>query len=343
MKAAVYSEYGPPDVVQIAEVETPVPKHDEVLIEVHAASLNPYDWHFVRGLPGLMRLISGLRRPKDMRLGADVAGRVRAVGAGVTRFKPGDAVFGICRGSVAELACARESALVEMPANVSFEQAAAAGIAALTALQALRDKGRLRAGQTVLVNGAAGGVGTFAVQIARANNAEVTGVCSARNVELVKSIGADHVVDYTREDFTKSGRRYDLILDCVGNHSLGALTRVLAARGTYVGVGGGGIRPEDFSGLGWTAAMLGRSIAQLVRNLIGRQKLTGLMAKGKTEDLETLRGLFASGEVTPVIDRRFALAEVRDALRYVEQGHARGKVVIGVRGTASTVTFGHAG
>jgi len=328
MKAAVHAEYGPPDVVQIADVEKPVPKDDEVLIKVHAASINPYDWHFMRGVPQLMRLIAGLRKPRDTRLGADVAGQVDAVGTGVTRFKPGDAVFGIGKGTLAEYVCAPQSALATKPGNTTFEQAAAAGIAALTALQALRDEGRIQAGQKVLINGAAGGVGTFAVQIAKAFGAEVTGVCSTRNVELATSIGADHVIDYTREDFTKGGRRYDLIVDCVGNHSLPALTRALAPRGTYVGAGGGGIRPEDFSGASWMASFLGRSITQLVLQLFGRHKLTGILARRSTEDLEVLRDLMAAGKVSPVIDRRYSLTEAREAIRYLEQGHARGKVVI---------------
>jgi NADPH:quinone reductase-like Zn-dependent oxidoreductase len=328
MKTAIHTEYGPPDVVEIADVEKPVPKDDEVLIEVRAASINPYDWHFLRGVPQLMRLVAGLRKPKDTRLGADVAGLVDSVGRSATRFRPGDAVFGVCRGALAEYVCASQSALATKPGNITFEQGAAAGIAALTALQALRDKGRVQARQKVLVNGAAGGVGTFAVQIAKAFGAEVTGVCSTGNVELVRSIGADEVIDYTREDFTKGERRYDVILDCVGLHSLPALTRALAPGGTYVGVGGGGIHPEDFSGAAWMAAFVGRSITQVFLRLFGRRKLTGMLARQNTEDLETLRDLMAAGKVSPVIDRRYPLTEVREAFRYLEQGHARGKVVI---------------
>ncbi len=238
MKAIVYHRYGSPDVLKCEEIERPTPKDDEVLVKVRAASLNPLDWHFMRGEPYFIRLMTGLRRPKFTRLGVDVAGRVEAVGRSVTWFEPGDEVFGGCRGAFAEYACARESELITKPEGVTFEQAACVNVAALTALQSLRDKGRVRPGQKVLINGAAGGVGTFAVQIAKWLGAEVTGVCSTRNVEMVRSIGADHVIDYTGEDFTEGGRRYDLILDCVGSHRLSALRRVLSPEGTYIAVGG---------------------------------------------------------------------------------------------------------
>lgn len=238
MKAAVYSRYGPPDVVQIKEVEKPVPKDNEVLIKVHAASVNPLDWHFMRGTPYFVRIPAGLRKPKDTRLGVDVAGQIEEVGRNVTQFKPGDEVFGSCRGAFAEYASTSESALVIKPANVTFEQAAAVPVAAFTALQGLRDKGHIQPGHTVLINGAAGGVGTLAVQIAKSCGKNVTGVCSTRNVDMVRSIGADHVVDYTQEDFTKSGQRYDLFFDCVGNHSLSACRGVLTSQGIYIAVGG---------------------------------------------------------------------------------------------------------
>ena len=222
MKAAVYTPYGPPDVVHITDVEKPVPTDHEVLIRVRAASVNPYDWHFMRGTPYFVRIPAGLRRPKITRLGVDVAGQVEAVGRSVTQFKPGDEVFGMCKGAFAEYACTSESALVMKPASVTYEQAASVPIAALTALQGLRGKGKIQPRQKVLVNGAAGGVGTFAVQIAKWFGADVTGVCSTRNVEMVRSIGADHVIDYIQQDFTRSGQRYDLIFDCVGNHSFSA-------------------------------------------------------------------------------------------------------------------------
>ena len=243
MKAIVYRDYGSPDVLKLEEVAKPAPKENEVLIRVRAAAVNPLDWHFMRGLPYLVRLIAGLGKPKDIRFGVDVAGEVEAVGSGVKELRVDDEVFGTCRGAFAEYACAAECAFVRKSENVSFEEAAAVPIAGLTALQSLRDKGRIQARHKVLVNGAAGGVGTFGVQIAKAFGAEVTGVCSTRNVEMVRSIGAERVLDYTREDFTESGQRYDVILDCVSNHSLAAYGRCLTADGRYVGAGrldGGG-------------------------------------------------------------------------------------------------------
>ncbi len=230
MKAIVYHNYGSPDVLRCEEIEKPTAGDDEVLIKVRAASLNPADWHFMTGMPYLIRMQAGLRRPKDPRLGIDVAGEVEAAGRNVTRFKPGDEVFGSCRGAFAEYACTSQSRLAMKPDNITFEQAASVPVAALTALQGLRDKGQIQPGQRILVNGAAGGVGTFAVQIGKWYGAEVTGVCSTRNVEMVRAIGADHVIDYTREDFTKSGQRYDIFLDCIGNHSLSACRRVLIQR-----------------------------------------------------------------------------------------------------------------
>ena len=322
MKAAVYTQYGPPDVIQIVEVEKPVPKDDEVLIKVRAASVNPYDWHFLRGTPYPLRLAAGLGKPKDHRLGADVAGQVEAVGKNVTRFKPGDAVFGSCRGAFAEYACASESKLVLKPDNVTFEQAASVPIAAFTALQGLRDKGHLQPGQEVLVNGAAGGVGTFAVQIAHSFGAQVTGVCSTRNLEMIRSIGADRAIDYTVEDFTKSSQRYDVILDCIGNHPLSACRRVLNPQGIYVQAGGPTSR--------WMLGVLARLVTMRVRSRFASQKTVMVGAKPTKEDLTTLHNLMKSGKVTPVIDKTYTLNEIPEAIRYQEKGHARGKVVISV-------------
>jgi NADPH:quinone reductase-like Zn-dependent oxidoreductase len=320
MKAAVYTRYGPPDVVQITDVEKPVPKDDKVLIKVRAASVNPYDWHFMRGTPYFVRIGAGLRKPKITRLGVDVAGQVEAVGRNVTQFKPGDHVFGSCPGAFAEYACASESALVTKPNNVTFEQAAAVSVAARTALQGLRHKGQIQPGQRVLINGAAGGVGTFAVQIAKSFGADVTGVCSTRNVDMVRSIGADRVIDYTQEDFTKSGQRYDLIFDCVGNHSLLACRRVLTPKGIYIAVGGPSGR--------WMIGPLARAITAPVLSRFVSQKLFMVLAKQSKEDLTILHELMKAGKVTPVIDRSYSLSEVPEAIRYLEEGHAQGKVVI---------------
>jgi NADPH:quinone reductase-like Zn-dependent oxidoreductase len=320
MKAAVYTRYGPPDVVQVTDVGEPSPNDNEVLIKVCAASVNPYDWHFMRGTPYVVRIVAGMRKPKVTKLGADVAGQVEAIGRNVTQFKPGDQVFGICKGAFAEYACASESALVMKPDNVTFELAACVPIAGLTALQGLRDKGRVQHGQRVLINGASGGVGTFAVQIAKSFGAEVTGVCSTRNMVMVRSIGADQVIDYTREDFTKSGQRYDVFFDCIGQHSLSACRRVLNSKGIYVGAGG----PSDR----WMIGPIVRLIKSLVLSAFGSQKLSGLLAKANKEDLTILRELIQAGTVTPVIDRRYTLIEVPEAIRYLEEGHARGKVVI---------------
>lgn len=320
MKAAVYTRYGPPDVVQIKDFEKPVPKDNEVLIKIRAASVNPYDWHFMRGTPYVVRILAGLRKPKDTRLGVDVAGQVEAVGRNITQFKPGDPVFGTCKGAFAEYACASEQALVSKPANVTFEQAASVPVAALTALQGLRDKGRIQPGQKVLINGAAGGVGTFAVQIAKSFGAEVTGVCSTRNVDMVRSIGADRVIDYTQEDFTKSGQNYDLLLDNVGNHSLSACRRVLNPKGIYIAVGG----PSD----PWMIRPLARAITALLLTLFVSQKLLMVLTKPSKKDLDIIRELMGAGKVTPIIDRRYSLSAVPEAIRYLEEGHARGKVVV---------------
>lgn len=320
MKAAVYTKYGPPDVVRIEDVQKPIPDDNQVLIKVCAASVNPLDWHFMRGLPYLLRLQTGLRKPKMTRLGVDVAGQVEAVGRNVNQFKPGDAVFGSCRGAFAEYACAAESALVMKPDNVMFEQAASVPVAALTALQGLRNQGRIQPGQKVLINGAAGGVGTFAVQIARWFGADVTGVCSTRNVEMVRIIGANQVIDYTREDFTGSKQRYDLILDCIGNHSLSAFRRALNPEGAYIIVGGPTGR--------WMFGFLARVIRATVLSWFVSQKLVIIPMKRSKEDLTILRDLIATGKMTPVIDKCYRLSEVPEALGYLEQGHARGKVVI---------------
>jgi NADPH:quinone reductase-like Zn-dependent oxidoreductase len=328
MKAAVYTRYGPPDVVQFADVERPSPNDNAVLIKVRAASVNPYDWHFMRGTPYGVRIVAGLRKPKVTRLGADVAGQVEAIGKNITEFKPGDQVFGICRGAFAEYACAPESSLVMKPDNVTLEQAACVPIAGFTALQGLRNKGRVQPGQRVLINGASGGVGTFAVQIAKSFGADVTGVCSTRNVDMVQSIGADRVVDYTREDFTKSGQRYDVFFDCIGQHSLSVCRRVLNPKGIYVGAGG----PSD----PWMIRPMARLIKSLVLSALVSQKLGGVLAKANKEDLTILRELVQSGKVTPVIDRRYALSEVSEAIRYLEEGHARGKVIVVVEDNNKT-------
>jgi NADPH:quinone reductase-like Zn-dependent oxidoreductase len=325
MKAAVLSRYGPPDVVQIKDVEKPVPKDNEVLIRIRAASVNPLDWHGMRGTPYIARMLGGLGKPKDPRLGVDVAGQVEAVGKNVTRFKPGDEVFGMCKGALAQYACAVErgfmSALAMKSEHVTFEQAAAVPVAAFSALQGLRDKGKIQPGWRVLINGAAGGVGTFAVQIAKSFGADVTGVCSTRNVDMVQSIGADRVIDYTVEDFTKSGPRYDLLLDCVGNHSLFACRRVIKPKGICVVVTG-----PDGPWLG----PLARLLQALVLSWFVSQSLVPFIAKGSNEDLIFLNKLMEAGRVTPVIDKVYRLSEAPEAIRYLEAGHARGKVVISV-------------
>jgi NADPH:quinone reductase-like Zn-dependent oxidoreductase len=323
MKAIVYSRYGSPDVLRYEDIEKPVPKDGEVLVRVRAASVNPADWHFVRGKPYLVHMLAGLSKPKAGGVGIDLAGRVEAVGRKVTRFQPGGEVFGSSRGTFAEYVCAPESAVASKPGNVTFEQAGSVGVAALTALQGLR-RGSVGPGRKVLVNGAAGGVGTFAVQIARSHGAHVTGVCHTRNVEMVRSIGADRALDYTREDFTRGAEHYDLILDCIGNHSLSALRRVMTSDGVCVMVGkhemGDWIEP------------LVALVKPLVLSRFIRQRFVPILAKSTPEDLEVLRDLMQSGKVVPVIDRSYSLREVPDAMRYLEAGHARGKVVITVAG-----------
>jgi NADPH:quinone reductase-like Zn-dependent oxidoreductase len=321
MKAIVYRNYGSDEVLRVEELDKPVPSEDQVLIKVHAASVNPLDWHFMRGTPYIVRIVqTGLLRPSTARLGTDVAGDVEAVGRSVTQFKPGDEVFGCRFGAFAEYVCAKEQSLVLKPVNVTFEEAAAVPIAALTALQGLRDKGHLKPGQTVLINGASGGVGTFAVQIAKALGAEVTGVCSTKNVDMVRSIGADHVIDYTQQDFTANGKQYDLILDMIGNHSLSERRRALTPKGTLVLVG------SNDTGL-WLGPHVG-VLKTIVYSWFVSQDIAGLLADINKDDLTIVRDLLEAGKVKPVIDRRYRLSQVPDAIRYLEDGHARGKVVI---------------
>jgi NADPH:quinone reductase-like Zn-dependent oxidoreductase len=320
MKAIVYHEYGGPEVLRQEENAKPAPGDNEVLIRVRAAALNPYDWHFLRGLPYPVRLMAGLGKPKNPRLGADVAGEVEAVGKNVAQWKRGDAVFGACQGAFAEYVCTTDAKVVRKPQNVSFTEAASVYIAGITALQGLRDKGRIRAGQKVLINGAAGGVGTFSVQIAKSFGAEVTGVCSARNVEMVRASGAEHTVDYTREDFTADGQRYDLIFDCVGNRSLLEIKRCLMPAGVYVGAGG--------TTGNWMLGPMALAIQRFALSWSGRQKLRMVLAKARQADLATLADLMEAGKVKPVIDRCYQLSETAEAMRYLELGHARGKVVL---------------
>jgi len=319
MKAIVQTQYGPPDVLQFIEVAKPTPKDDEVLIRVHAASVNPADFHLMRGKPLLARpMMRGLRKPKYTRPGIDVAGRVEALGRSVTQFNIGDEVFGGCHGAFSEYACAMEDKLALKPANISFESAAAVPVAALTALQGLRDKGRIQQGQKVLIDGASGGVGTFAIQIAKSFGAEVTAVCSTRNAETAQSIGADHVIDYTREDFTRSGQRYDLIFAANGYHSIFDYRRALKQGGIYVHAGGGGI-------LIFQVMLLGPLLSPF-----GSRKMRFFIARVRKDDLVFLKDLLEAGRVVPVIDRRYPLSEVAEALRYLEERHARGKVAITV-------------
>ena len=320
MKAIVQETYGSPDVLELRDVEKPTPNDDQVLVRVRASSVNPADWHHVTGTPYLVRMGSGLRRPKQAVPGTDMAGEVEAVGRNVTRFRPGDEVFGMRSGAYAEYVAVRADRIVRKPANVTFEEAASVPIAALTALQGLRDRGHLRAGHQVLVIGASGGVGTFAVQIAKALGAEVTGVCRTGNVDMVRALGADHVVDYTREDFVHSGRKYDVILDNVGNRSIADRRRVLKPTGTLVVVGG----PKKNR---WIGPMGGVVLLSL-RSRLGGPKMTFMLAKNDVDDLDTLRDLLDSKQVTPVVERTYPLREVPEALRYLGQGHAQGKIVI---------------
>jgi NADPH:quinone reductase-like Zn-dependent oxidoreductase len=326
MKAIVYHDYGPPETLHFEASEKPLPNDNQVLVKVRAASVNPLDWHYTRGKPYFMRLMgTGLFKPADPRMGADVAGEVVAVGKNVTRFRLGDEVFGTSGGAFAEYAPVSENKAVLKPANITFEQAAAVPVAALTALQALRNSGHIRAGQKVLINGASGGVGTFAVQIAKSYGAEVTGVCSTRNMALVRSIGADHVIDYTKEDFTRGTQHYDLIIDNVGNHPLLTYRHVMNPKGIYVLVGGAG-GPDDGA---WIGALSGLVKSSLLSPFVS-QTFTGMLASIEQDDLLTLQKLLATQKVTPVIDRTYPLSEVPAAIRYLEAGHARGKVIITV-------------
>jgi NADPH:quinone reductase-like Zn-dependent oxidoreductase len=320
MKAATYTRYGSPDVLQIVDVPKPVPAGDEILIRVRAAGVNPLDYHLMRGRPYIGRLMLGPFRPRNIRPGRDVAGEVVAVGGKATRFKPGDAVFGGCLGAFAEYACVSETRLVTKPAGITFEQAAAVPIAGLTALQGLRDEGRIQAGQKVLVNGAAGGVGTFAVQIARMLGADVTGVCSAGNFDMVQSLGASRVIDYTREDFTRSGERYDLVFDTVGKRPPTECRRALTRTGTLVLVGAGNT--------GRWVGPLADIVQAVVLSWFVKQRLVPFIARLRQDDLLVLRGLLETGKVVSVIDRRYRLSDVPAAIRYLEEGHARGKIVI---------------
>src|SRR5215207_1772799 len=321
MKAIVQDTYGSPDVLELRDIDIPEIKDEEVLVHVHAAGVGRDVWHVMAGLPYPIRLAGyGLRAPKNPVIGSDVAGVVEALGKNVTRFQPGDEVFGIGKGSYAEYVCAREDKLAVKPAKLTFEQAAVVAISGLTALQGLRNHGRVEPEQKVLVIGASGGVGTFAVQIAKAFGAHVTGVCSTTKVDLVRSIGADHVIDYTRDDFAEGEQRYDLILDIGGNSSLARLRRVLAPRGTLIIVGG----ETDGRWLGGTD----RQLRALMLSPFVGQKLGTFIASENHEDMNVLKELIEAEKVTPVIDRTYPLSEVPEAIRYLEEGHARGKVVI---------------
>jgi NADPH:quinone reductase-like Zn-dependent oxidoreductase len=324
MKAVVYTRFGSPDVLEIRDIKKPVPTDDQVLVKVRAASLNPLDWHFMEGTPYVARVMGvGLRKPKSPRLGVDLAGVVEAIGKNVTQFKPGDEVFGTGHGAAfAEYVCANKTKLVLKPANVTFEQAAGVPIAALTALQGLRDKGKVQPGQKVLINGASGGVGTFAVQIAKSLGADVTGVCSTRNVDLVRSLGADRIIDYAKEDFTQGSERYDVILDNVGTQPISGFRRVLTPKGIYVLIGGGGPSTQGLMG------PLARPIKLLLMSPFISQKMGMLFAEIRQDDLAKMSELMQAGTVTPVVDRTYPLTQIADAMRYLEQGHARGKVII---------------
>jgi NADPH:quinone reductase-like Zn-dependent oxidoreductase len=317
MKAMVWTRYGPPEVLKLQEIDTPIPKDNEVLVKVHAASLNAGDLKIMRGESFILRLMNGLRKPKHKILGDDIAGQVEAVGKNVKQFQPGDEVFGVSNfGAFAEYGCFNEKYLVRKPGALSFEEAAAIPMAAIPALQGLRDKGQIESGQKVLINGASGGVGTFAVQIAKYYGAEVTGVCSTMKLDMVRSIGADHVIDYTQEDFTKNGQRYDLILDLAAHHSMNDFKRALSPKGIYVCIGG--------------------TMSQYIKTLLlgplitlrGSKKMRIGFGNPNQEDYEFLIELFEAGKVVPVIGKRFPLSEIVEALRYLEEGHARGKLVI---------------
>ena len=321
MRAIVYAKYGPPSVLRLEEIAKPAPKENEVLVKIHAAALNPADWHFLRGDPVVMRMASGLFAPKRPVLGADIAGTVEAVGTGVTRFKPGDEVYGDLSGAgfgaFAEYVAVKHGALATKPAALSFEEAAVVPLAGVTALQGLRDKGAIKQGHKVLINGASGGVGSFAVQIAKSYGAGVTAVCSAKNADLVRSIGADHVIDYAREDFTDNAGAYDLILDMIATHSPAELKRALAPDGKVVVVG------------------FGSMLKMLRVVLTGGRRVGSMMARANHKDLDALRELIDRGTIKPVIDRRHTLEQVPEAIAYLEEGHTRGKIVIAVANGAA--------
>ncbi len=325
MKAIVYCDYGLAN-LKLADIEKPVPTDEQILVKVHAASINPYDWHFIEGTPYVMRAMGvGLRKPKSTRLGVDFAGTVEAVGKNVTEFKPGDEVFGGKTGALAQYICPRAAGSVALrPSGVSVEQAAALNIAGITALQAVRDKGKVQSGQKVLINGASGGVGTFAVQIAKSFGADVTGVCSTRNLEMVQSLGADHVIDYTKDDFTKGAERYDVLIDNVGNRSLSECRSVLTPNGIYVLIGGGGANDQGFLG------PLAKALDAMVYSKFVKQQMGMMMANSNQKDLALLADLVESGKMKPVIDKTYQLADVPEAIRYLEAGHARGKVIVTV-------------
>jgi NADPH:quinone reductase-like Zn-dependent oxidoreductase len=322
MKAIVSQEYGPPRVLALRDVETPAPSSDEALVRVLAAAVNPGDWDVMHGTPYVLRLTTGLRRPRNKVLGLAIAGRIEAVGEGVSRFTAGDEVYaGIGKGGFAEYVCVPEAALAPKPTNLTFEQAAAVPIGGVTALQALRGVGRVQPGQRVLINGASGGVGTFAVQIAKTLGADVTGVCSTSNVDLVRSIGADHVIDYTQEDFTANGQQYDLILDNVGNRSLSDLRRALTRRGTLI--------PNSNKGGGrWLGGYLRRAAQALAVSPFVPQRLRPFASTDKREDLEVLTGLIESGAISPVIDSTYPLKDAAAAMAHYGSGHARGRAII---------------
>jgi NADPH:quinone reductase-like Zn-dependent oxidoreductase len=327
MKAIIFTRYGSPDVIQFKEVAQPPLEDERVLVKVYAASVNALDWHSLSGVPFLVRLADGLRKPKDPRLGADLAGRVEAIGSKVTQFQVGDEVFGRGWGTFAEYACPRESTIVLKPSNISFEAAAAVPVAALTALQALRDMGQIQPGQQVAIYGAGGGVGTFAVQIAKAFGAEVTAVCSTRNVEMVRSIGADHVIDYTQTNFLKSGQRYDLILAVNGYHPILAYRRALTPNGRSVLVGASSHLMQAL----FQTMLLGPVISR-----VGKKK-TGFFTMNLSQaGLVLIKEMLEAGKIVPVIDRRYPLSETAEAIRYLEEGHARGKVVITVDQNSTT-------
>jgi NADPH:quinone reductase-like Zn-dependent oxidoreductase len=321
MRAIIHETYGSADVLQAQDIETPSIGDDEVLVRVHAASVHVGDWILMTGKPWVMRLATGLRKPKNQVPGTDVAGTVEAVGKDVQRLHPGDEVFGWCAGAFAEYASASEDQFIPKPANLTFEQAAAVGVSATTALQLLRDDGKVQAGQKVLVNGASGGVGSFAVQIAKALGAEVTGVCSTKNVETVRSIGADHVIDYTQRDFTEGGPRYDLILDNVGNHSMAQTRRALTPTGTLISNGGG-----------HADGKLSRTVRTMLVSMLVRQQAGPTVKSQNHDDLVALKALVEAGKITPVIDGTYPLSDTPKAIRRVASGHARGTIVIDVRG-----------